>query len=46
MNPFWSFVWRWYDTPLVYRALKPLGGARLAPWLFGRMIGSKGVRHD
>ena len=45
MSPFWALVWRVYDTSLVYGALKPLGGARLAPWLFGKMFGVKGRRH-
>lgn len=44
MNAFWAGVWSIYDTRLVYRALKSFGGARLAPWLFGKMIGSKGTR--
>lgn len=42
MNPFWSVVWRVYDRPVLVRVLP----ARVAPWLFGKMIGSKGVRHD
>ena len=41
MSPFWALVWRVYDHPLLVRAL-PL---RVAPWLFGRMIGSKGRRY-
>lgn len=40
----WWWVWRAYDTKVVYRALQPLGGGKLAPWLFGMMLGSKPKR--
>ena len=40
MNPFWVLVWRVYDRPFLVRALP----SKVAPWLFGRMIGSKGSR--
>ena len=40
MNPFWALVWRVYDRPVLVRVL-PRG---VAPWLFGRMIGTKGRR--
>jgi hypothetical protein len=41
---FWSVVWTVYDAKILYWALRPFGGGKLAPWLFGMMIGSKGRR--
>lgn len=39
VRPFWAFVWRVYDRPVLVRVLP-----RVAPWLFGKMIGSVGER--
>lgn len=38
---FWWLVWRYYDSD--WGAWMP---HKWAPWLFGKMIGSKGVRRD
>lgn len=40
LRPFWALVWRVYDRPVLVRVMP----SRVAPWLFGRMIGAKGRR--